>query len=509
LRKILLSIVLAVLLISLIQPMIPTVRATTRALKIISPHPENIRTEFAAAFKAWYLKNYNEAIDIQWPDFGGTSGDVKYIESQFATNATGGGIGLDMMFGGGIDPFIKIASEGYFAPYKLPDSILSQVPKDLSGIPMYDSNYLWYGAALSGFGIMYNKPVLQKLGLPEPKTWTDLTTPAAEGWVSAADTRQSGSTHMAYEIMLQGYGWDKGWQVVTEIGANTKSFPQSSTSVPPAVSSGDVAYGLAIDYFAWAQIATYGADKIGYVLPEGLTVVNPDSIAILKGAPNMDLAQRFEEFVLSETGQTLWMLPAGAPGGPQKSPLGRMSVLPALYGKLGSASIVPVNPFNLKGTLKYDPNTGSAHFSVLNDMIGSMIIDQHDALVAAWNKINDAAKVQGVTSASLDPAIAALGAAPITQQQADAYGAKWQDQVFRNQQITAWRQFATTKYGNATNLANKAVSDAQAAAQQAASAAAQQQQLMYVGGGILVVILIAAGVYMMMKRRKEAAEVKK
>lgn len=506
-RKILLSIVIALLLISSIQPLVPQVRAANRVLKIISPHPENIRNEFAAAFKAWYQQKYNEAIDIQWPDFGGTSGDVKYIESQFKTNSSG--IGLDLMFGGGVDPFIKIASEGYFAPYKLPDSILTPIPKDLSGIPMYDSNYMWYGAALSGFGIMYNKPVLQKLGLPEPKTWTDLTTYAAKGWVSAADTRQSGSTHMAYEIMLQGYGWDKGWQVVTEIGANTKSFPQSSGTVPGTVSSGDVAYGLAIDFYAWAEIAKNGADKIGYVMPDGLTVINPDSIAIIKGAPNMDLAQRFEEFVLSETGQTLWMLPAGASGGPQKSTLGRMSVLPGLYGKLGSASIVPVNPFNLKGTLKYDPNTGSAHFSVLNDMIGSMIIDQHDALVASWDSINAASKTPGVTDASLSAATAALGAAPITQQQADDYGAKWQDQVFRNQQITAWRQFATIKYGNATNLANKAVSDAQAAQAAAAAAAAQQQQLMYTGGGIVVIILIAAGVYMMMKRRKEAAEVKK
>ena len=249
---------------------------------------------------------------------GGTSGDVKYIESQFQSNVTGGGIGLDLMFGGGVDPFIKIASEGYFTPYQLPDTILSQIPKDLSGIPMYDPSYQWYGAALSGFGIMYNKPVLQKLGLPEPKTWTDITTPAAKGWVSSADTRQSGSTHMAYEIMLQGYGWEKGWQVITEIGANTKSFPTSSGTVPGTVSSGDVAYGLAIDFYAWAEIAKNGADKVGYVMPDGLTVINPDSIAIIKGAPNMDLAQRFEEFVLSDTGQTLWMLPAGASGGPQK-----------------------------------------------------------------------------------------------------------------------------------------------------------------------------------------------
>ena len=498
------------LLISSLQPLLPQVHAATRTLKIITPHPESVRNEYTAAFKSWYQQKYNDAVDVQMPDFGGTSGDLKYIESQFQTNKSG--IGFDMMFGGGVDPFIQLAKDGYLAPYKLSDSILSQIPKDLAGIPMYDPNYLWYGAALSGFGIMYNRPVLQRLGLPEPKTWTDLTAPSAVGWVSAADTRQSGSTHMAYEIMLQGYGWQKGWQVVTQIGANTKAFPTSSTNVPPTVSKGDAAYGLVIDYYAWAEIATNGADKIGYVMPEGLTVVNPDSIAILKGAPNMDVAQRFEEFVLSEAGQSLWMLPAGAPGGPQKDALGRMGVIPSLYSKLGSKSIVPVNPFNLKSTLNYDTVTGSAHYSVLNDMIGSMIIDQHDALLAAWNKINDAAKVSSVSSASIDAAKAALSVAPITQQQADQYGARWQDQVFRNQQITAWRQFATSKYNNATTLANKAVSDAQAAAaaaQAAATAAAQQQQMMYIGGGVVVIVLIAVGAYAALKRKKEAEAVKK
>jgi hypothetical protein len=92
----------------------------------------------------------------------------------------------------------------------------------------------------------------------------------------------------------------------------------------------------------------------------------------------------------------------------------------------------------------------------------------------------------------------------MTQQQADAYGAKWQDQVFRNQQITAWRHFATTKYGNAANFANKAVT----AQQEQMQGAAQQQQLTYIVG-IAVIILIAAGAYVMKKHGKEAAEVKK
>lgn len=492
---------LIILLMSINEPLLTRVSAETKTLMIVSPHPESIRNEFTTAFKAWYLQNYNLNVDVKWTDFGGTSGAVKYIESQFATNASG--IGLDLMFGGGVDPFIKLALEGYLASYKVPDPVLSQIPKTFAGVPMYDSNYFWYGAALSGFGIIYNKPVLQKLGLPEPKAWLDLTVPAAESWVIAADTRQSGSTHMAYEIMLQGYGWTRGWQAITQIGANTKSFPTSATEIPPTVSKGDAAYGLAIDYYAWAEIAKNGVDKIGFVMPEGLTVINPDAISILKGAPNMVLAQKFEEFVLSENGQKLLMLQAGASGGPQKEALGRMSILPSLYSKLGTSSVVPVNPFNLRSTLQYDTTTGSAHYSVLNDMIGSMIIDQHDSLVVAWDKINLAARTPGVDNDTMVAARAALGRVPISQQQADAAGSRWQDQVFRNQQISLWRQFALAKYGNATNLANKALNDVNS--KQPTQGIAPQS--VYVVVGILVVI-IAAGVYML-RRRREAVAVRK
>ncbi len=505
-KRILLSITLAVLLLSITQPLIP-VRASAKTLKIISPHNEFIRQEFEDAFKAWYKSTMGDDVTFEWPDFGGTSGDLRYIESQFTTNPNG--IGIDLFFGGGIDPFIRLAGLGYLAPYKLPDSVLKAIPKEFAGLPVYDDQYRWYGAALSGFGIIYNKAVLQRLTLPEPKTWTDLLVPAAKGWIGSADPRESGSTHMAYEIILQGYGWEKGWQYISIIGANTKTFPASSSAVPKSVSKGDVAYGLAIDFYAWAEIASVGADKVGYVMPEGLTVVNPDSIAILKGAPQTDLAQKFEEFVMSEAGQSLWMLPPGAQGGPKKNVLGRMGVLPDLYTKLGAKSIVPLNPFTLKTTLKYDPVTGSAHFAVINDIFGSMIIDQHDALVASWEKIIDASKALDVDATKIEAAKARMGAAPVSQKDADALGGQWRDQVVRNQKISEWRTFADTKYKDAITLANQAVSEGQAAATARAEAAARQAQLTYAISGIVIVAVIAAAAYMVMRRRKESEAVKK
>ena len=106
---------------------------------------------------------------------------------------------------------------------------------------------------------------------------------------------------MMYEIILQTHGWKNGFALLTKIGGNVRRFSAGANAIPKDVVAGDVIYGMAIDFYAYGQIVVVGADKIKYVMPSDGTVVNPDSIAILKGAPNLAVAQKFIEFVLSRT----------------------------------------------------------------------------------------------------------------------------------------------------------------------------------------------------------------
>ena len=50
------------------------------------------------------------------------------------------------------------------------------------------------------------------------------------------------------------------------LGANVRNFTNSASQVPKDVAIGEVAYGLAIDFYAWAQVNEAGADKIGFVM---------------------------------------------------------------------------------------------------------------------------------------------------------------------------------------------------------------------------------------------------
>jgi ABC-type Fe3+ transport system substrate-binding protein len=491
-------------------------------LVIITPHWEGIRQEYEAAFEAYYLQTFGDVVNIQWLDVGGTSDVVKYVDSAF--DATPDGIGIDIFWGGGVDPFIAAKEKGQLQAYQVSEAVLSKIPATIAGVPMYDPDYTWYGSALSGFGIIYNKALLELEGLPEPETWEDLMDPQLKGWVGSADPRHSGSTHMMYEIILQAYGWEEGVKLATLMGANIKTFPPSSSSVPRSVGAGDFAYGLAIDFYAWSEVAKHGSDKIGYVMPSGLTVINPDSIAILKGASNLEVAQRFVEYVLSDDGQKLWMLDAGAEGGPTDFLLGRMSVIPSLFDELADVTVVPINPFEVESSLDYDADLGSSRWSFVNDLIGSMVIDSHEDLIAAWSDIiatESALDEAGVTSTKIGESKDKLGEVPLSSADALDAAEDWSDAEVRNEFISEWHTFALDKYDAATGLAAAARTElaTQLESEREALIAQYEAQLdevkaqtqnnlyMGLGGGLIAGLVIGYFVANYMSRQSEVAAV--
>lgn len=419
---------------------------------LLSPHWEGIRKEYREAFRTWHKAKYGTEVDLDFLIMGGTSEIMKFIGDQFGKNSNG--IGVDVFWGGGIAPYMTLAKQGLLEPYKVPDEILSKIPKDYGGMPMYDAEHLWYGSAMSGFGIIYNREVLRVMNMPEPKTWADLARPEFFTWVGSGDPRHSGSIHMMYEIILQAYGWDKGWDIIKRMGANIRNFPRGGGQTSKDVALGETAVGLSIDLYALTQIAQSRTDKLAFVLPEGQTIINSDPIAILKGAPHKELAQHLVDFVLSEEGQKILMLPAGAEGGPKEFTLNRMSVLPSLYQTLAGKLSTPSNPFEMKVTMRYDPKLGSARRALVDDLIGALVIDSHSDLMQAWRALIDA----GIP----DDAAKKFAAMPLTEAEAlrlcepESPGSKkttWEaNPVLKGKEMTRWAVFAKKQYAEVVRM---------------------------------------------------------
>ncbi len=412
------------------------VNADERKVVIISPHSRPIQREFERAFVDWHARTYGEPAAVEWQDRGGTSGDLRFIRNEFAVSPDG--IGIDLFWGGGAEPYIQLAERGVLESFRLPEEVLRRIPREIGGIPIYDPQHRWYGSALSAFGIIYNRNRLRDLRLPEPKTWEDLAGPGYFGVVGAADPRESGSALAVYEVILQAYGWEKGYEVLTRIAGNVRTFTRAAGEIPKNVALGEYAAGLAIDFYARTQMVE-DPKNLGLTLPAGLTPLTPDSIAILKGAPHPVTAHRFLTFVMSEEGQRLWVLPKGAPGGPTESELLRIPAVPDVYLRHAAVSRVLFDPAWMKATFRYDPAKASARRDALKDLYGAVLIELGRELRDAW---------QAVIRRGLRPdEVRRLCAPPVTEQElADLSTTRWSDSAFRNQKITEWSIQAREKY---------------------------------------------------------------
>ncbi|HID06063.1 MAG TPA: extracellular solute-binding protein [Armatimonadetes bacterium] len=419
---------------------------STTVLVIISPHWEGIQREFTRAFQEYYRERTGKVIELEWPDVGGTSQCLRYIRTRF--RSTPKGIGADLFWGGGIDPYIQLKREGLLAKYKPPESVLKGIPKTIAGVPLYDRDYYWFGTALSGFGITFNKVVLNDQKLPRPKEWADLAAPVFYNWIELTDPRQSGSAHMMFEIILQAYGWERGFEVLTKMAGNARVFNRGSQEPIESVANGQTACAPTIDFYAWSKIGEVGKEIMGFVYPVKMTVINPDAIAMLKGAPHREIAEAFINFVLSPAGQRLWLLPRGAEGGPQEFALGRMSILPSLFNELEAKRIVTVNPFEWHATLKYDADKGSMRWELLNSLIGALFVDVHEQLRKAWKAVIDA----GMPSTLVSQLIAL----PLDETQAMKWASRWsKDRAFAAEKEAEWATYAQRKYKQVLQAARR------------------------------------------------------
>lgn len=405
----------------------------TEKIVIISPHWEGVRIELSRAFNTWHLKNYGTEVEIEWIDQGGTSDNLKFVESLYKKNPAG--IGIDMFFGGGIDPYIALKEKSLLERYKLSQKLLKEIPAYCAGVPNYDKDFYWYGIVLSGFGILYNKKVLQFLSLPEPTDWESLGNKVYYTWVGNGDPRHSGSLHMMYEIILQAYGWEKGWEVIFAMSGNTRNFSSSASAVAKNTSSGEVAVSLCIDSYALAQIEVNGAENMGFILPEKMTVINPDAIGILKGAPHIKIAQHFIDYLFSYEGQLLWMQKKGKDGGPRDYSLNRFSIRPDVYQHPDIKGTF--NPYKITGTLQYNFDLAAKRWGILNDMLGALVIDPHRHLKESWGIIIKSENRE-LKSRFFEM--------PIDAGVQRFLWENWSDPVFRNYHINQWLDFSLRKF---------------------------------------------------------------
>lgn len=376
-----------------------------RSLIIVTPHNEQIRSEFGPAFERWHEARHGERVNVIFSVPGGTSEIRRMLEAQVEAAVRAGrppGGNADLVFGGGSYEHARLKRgvivDGERVPISAPvteftDAWLEEVYGEnrIGDLPLYDPDRHWFGTALSGFGIVYNRDVLGDLGLDEPTSWGDLCDPRLRGWVALVNPAQSGSVTTAFDAILQRRGWIEGWRILRRAAANSRYFSASSLKPPIDVSRGDAAMGVSIDFYGRYQAQAVrnddGSSRVGYVDPAGETLIDPDPISLLAGAPNRESAVRFIEFTLSEAGQSLWQFRADGgidELGPRRFELRRMPARRSMYARWLDRFVDRVDPFEIARPLEEE----HAHYRAFIAVVfAAMAMDIHEPLREAWSAI--------------------------------------------------------------------------------------------------------------------------
>lgn len=360
-----------------------------KELAILTPHNMHIQREFEAAFE----QHLDEPVKVRWVKQG-TSELIRLLETADRARP-GASFGFDLFFGGGLADHDLAGERGYLEAPSISEHIKDSIPQSVSGCPNYHPSGLWFSTAISSFGILVHKEGLARQGLPVPRTWKDLADPQYFGWLVITDPRKSASVQVAFEAVLQQYGWEEGWQILTRIAANSRLITESSTGVPNEIATGNALAGPCVDFYAKSRIGAAGHSALGFVQPVGGTVVTPDPISMLRSPARRELAEKFISFVMSPEGQCLWLLPAGAPGGPLESTLYRLPIHPRAYencgDRLGFAN--PYTPGDAPYT-RMDYDLQRTRVVVLAELMGATLVDLHSDAVATWKRLIDAGMPQ-------------------------------------------------------------------------------------------------------------------
>jgi len=199
----------------------------------------------------------------------------------------------DVWWGGTGDPHLQAAEEGLTEVYESPmrgelyDWALKQA--EAAG----NRTIGVYSGAL-GFG--YNKDLLAKNGLPEPKCWADLIKPEYKGQIQIANPNSSGTAYTMLATMVQIFGEEKGFEYMKALHKNINQYTKSGSAPIKAAGLGETTIGIVFMHDAVAQ--TVAGFPIVSVAPCEGTGYEIGSMSIIKGARHLDAAKKFYDWAL-------------------------------------------------------------------------------------------------------------------------------------------------------------------------------------------------------------------
>lgn len=391
---------------------------------VLSSYPQEVISQFEAAFEQAYPQY---RLEILWRQSRDT---MNYLQQPH--------LAVDVYWTPAQRNFAELARKGAFN--KL-DIDLAGLPKRIGGFQISDPDGYYVAHETAGYGMAFHPAKLKQLGLPTPKDWKDLTSPAFSGHVVIPIPSKVGYAPMLVDTLLQGYGWEQGWHLLRRIAVNASLADAGATFISDDVGSGRFAVGMTMDFFAVSAIANGKPLRFTYPVKVGYS---PAHIGIFHESMNPDGARAFASFVLSEQGQKLLFHPD----------IRKLPVRPAVYADKPKGYFDPFAAAKL-ASYEYDVAASLMRQELDSALFDALITRQHAALKTMWAAIHQA-KRKAPNDPRLKQALDHANWLPVN-------AAKANDELFQQTFINRtsltevieqrWDTEIAKHYAEATNLA--------------------------------------------------------
>jgi iron(III) transport system substrate-binding protein len=206
----------------------------------------------------------------------------------------------DIWWAGPADSYLQASDEGLLEEYQSANVArlydwaqrISAVSKNrVAGV---------YGGILA---LGYNTEIADKKKLPVPKCWKDLTNPALKGEVMLGNPSSSGTAYLMLASLVQVMGEDEAFRYMVELNRNVTSYARSGIGPMTAVTRGEVYLGSTVLHGVINEIVR-GFPVLPVLPCEGVGY-EVGSMAIIKGARNLDAARKFYDWALTPEAQKI------------------------------------------------------------------------------------------------------------------------------------------------------------------------------------------------------------
>lgn len=247
----------------------------------------------------------------------------------------------DVWWGGTGDPHMQAAEENLTAEYRSPR--LSEL-HDWATRQGQQAHFRTIGIYAGALGYSYNTTELARRRITPPTCWADLARPEFRGEIQVADPNTSGTAYTMLATLLQVMGEEPAFDFFKALHRNVNQYTRSGAAPARAVATGETLVGITFLHDAVTQ--KIAGAPVEIVAPCEGTGYEIGSMSIVRGARNMENAQRFYDWALSAEAQAIggqansFQLPSNrnAPIPPQAPRFENIRLIDYDFARWGSAA---------------------------------------------------------------------------------------------------------------------------------------------------------------------------